>query len=83
MRCCSLASETSNGGNTGHAHIFALDNEEWQQEGPNIEGEAAGDQYGYDIAISGNGQRLAVAAPFNRGTGQERGRVKVLAVNGV
>ena len=42
---------------------------------------AAGDQFGYSVSISGDGNRLAVSAPYNRGTGQERGRIQVYQVN--
>jgi hypothetical protein len=52
----------------------------WTQLGPNIWGEAAGDQFGYAVSLSGNGQRLGVSAPFNRGQGQERGRFQVIAI---
>ena len=76
-------------GATGHAHIFQLEsvvvNEtttalDWVQVGPNIWGEAAGDQFGYAVSLSGNGERLVVSAPFNRGAGFERGRVQVYEV---
>ena len=33
------------------------------------------------MAISGDGERLVVSAPYNRGKGQERGRVVVYEVN--
>ena len=77
-------------GNQGHAHVWtyapfrdeedgtsSVTNHDWIQFGPNIWGEAAGDQFGYAVSISGNGKKLAVSAPFNRGTGYERGRVKI------
>ena len=45
-----------------------------------IKGEAAGDQFGYAVSISGDGNRLAVSAPYNRGSGLERGRVQIYEV---
>jgi hypothetical protein len=36
-----------------------------------------GDQFEFDVSLSGDGQHFAVGAPFNRGTGLERGRVYV------
>ena len=81
--------ESKFGRAVGHAHIFRFevnnnsDNVEqgdWIQIGPNIWGEASGDQFGYAISISGNGEQIAVAAPWNRGTGIERGRVQIFRV---
>ena len=63
---------------SGHAHFFALKDGEWIQLGPNYAGEAAGDQFGFNVAMSGNGDYLVSGAPLNRATGVERGRVVVL-----
>jgi hypothetical protein len=63
---------------SGHAHFFAFKGGEWLQLGPNYEGEAAGDQFGYAVALSGNGDYLVASAPYNRASGEERGRVMVL-----
>ena len=46
--------------------------------GRNYEGEAAGVQFGYAVAMSGNGDYLVAGAPYNRAMGEERGRVVVL-----
>jgi hypothetical protein len=69
------------GGVTGHAHIYKYDGESWMQTGPNQDGEAPGDQFGFDVSISGDGRRFAVGAPFNRGSGLERGRVYVYGLD--
>lgn len=69
------------GAATGHAHIWEYHGSDWVQIGPNIWGEAAGDQFGYSVSISGDGKRLSVSAPYNRGSGQERGRIQVYQVN--
>jgi hypothetical protein len=44
----------------------------------NYGGESPGDQFGYAIALSGNGKYLVAGAPHNRALGEERGRVIVL-----
>jgi hypothetical protein len=72
----------SGGGVTGHAHIYKYDGDSWTQLGPNQNGEAAGDQFGFDVSISGDGRHFAVGAPMNRGSGMERGRVYVYALDG-
>jgi hypothetical protein len=69
----------SGGDVTGHAHIFKYDGDSWMQQGPNKNGEAPGDQFGFDVSISGDGRHFAVGAPFNWGSGVERGRVYVYA----
>jgi hypothetical protein len=62
----------------GHAHFFKFEDGVWMQVGPNYNGEAAGDQFGYAVTLSGNGDYLVAGAPYNRGSGEERGRVVVL-----
>ena len=47
-----------NGGNTGHAHVYMYDGTEWYQFGDNMYGDAAGDHFGYDVAVSGDGKRF-------------------------
>jgi hypothetical protein len=63
---------------SGHAHFFVFKDGEWIPLGPTYEGEAAGDQFGYAVALSGNGEYLVAGAPYNRAMGKERGRVVVL-----
>jgi hypothetical protein len=72
------------GGVTGHAHIFKYDGQTqaWTQRGPKQNGQAPGDQFGFDVSISGDGHHFAVGAPFNRGSGVELGRVYVYAFDG-
>ena len=55
--------------------------DQWKQNAPNKYGEAPGDQFGFDVSISGDGLKMAVSAPFNRGDGFERGRVYVYDVS--
>lgn len=71
----------------GHAHIYVYDPEggddgegEYTQVGPNIDGEAAGDMFGYEVALSGDGMRYAIGAPSSRGSGFEHGRVQIYDV---
>lgn len=70
------------GGNTGHAHIYIFDGTEWYQLGPNVEGEGAGDHFGYDVTVSGDGTRFASSSPYSRalGTGDPHGRVLVFEI---
>jgi len=72
-----------NGGKVaGHAHIYVYDNDsgDYRQVGPNIDGEAPGDRFGYEVSLSGTGEFYAVGAPSSRGNGFEHGRVQVYKV---
>mmetsp|Transcript_55752 Transcript_55752/g.135085 ORF Transcript_55752/g.135085 Transcript_55752/m.135085 type:complete len:307 (+) Transcript_55752:1050-1970(+) len=73
--------QVDDGSVTGHSHIYYFTGEEWIQVGPNMDGEAAGDQNGYSVAISGDGTHFAVSAPTNRGRGFEFGRVYVYDID--
>lgn len=72
-----------NGGKVaGHAHIYIYDSEsgDYRQVGPNIDGEAAGDMFGYEVSLSGNGRHYAIGAPSSRGNGFVHGRVQIYEV---
>ena len=73
--------QVDDGSVTGHSHIYYFTGEEWIQVGPNVDGEAAGDQNGYSVSISGDGTRFGVSAPTNRGRGFELGRVYVYDID--
>jgi WD40 repeat protein len=49
----------------------------WTQLGADIDGEAAGDNSGWSVALSSDGTRLAVGAYGNDGTGTDAGHVRV------
>jgi len=49
----------------------------WPQLGSNIEGESAGDQSGWVVALSSDGSTLAIGAPFNDGGGINSGHVRI------
>lgn len=50
----------------------------WQQSGPDIFGEAAGDRSGAGLAISADGQTIAIGAYGNDDGGDRAGHVRVL-----
>ncbi len=47
------------------------------QIGVDIDGEAAGDWLGHSVSLSADGNRMAIGAPFNDGTGSNAGHVRV------
>ena len=69
-----------NGSNAGHVRVYTLINGTWTQTGVDIDGEAAGDESGTSVAMSGDGSRIAIGAYFNDGTGSDAGHVRVYGV---
>jgi len=69
-----------NGSNAGHVRIYTLINGTWTQTGLDIDGEAAGDESGISVAMSGDGSRIAIGAPYN---GSYTGHVRIYTlING-
>jgi hypothetical protein len=52
------------------------------QLGLDIDGEAAGDQSGYSVALSSDGSRVAIGAPSNDGNGDNSGHVRIYDYDG-
>src|SRR5690554_5564037 len=67
----------NNGSNAGHVRVYENIGGTWTQIGNDIEGEATGDSNGYSIALSGNGDIIAIGAPFNDGGATDSGHVRV------
>ena len=65
------------GGAAGHVRVFELSTGTWNQVGIDLDGEAAGDQSGTAVALSGDGNWVAIGAPFNDGFGGDSGHVRV------
>ncbi len=71
---------SGNGADAGHARVYQLAGTTWTQLGGDIDGEAAGDQSGFAVAMSSNGNRVAVGAWLNNGPNGTRvsaGHVRV------
>ena len=61
-----------NGDNAGHARVYELTGGVWVQVGADIDGEAAGDQSGYSVAMNAVGDTVIIGAPYNDGNGNVR-----------
>jgi hypothetical protein len=70
------------GTDAGHVRVFDWSGSTWTQVGGDIDGEAAGDNSGYSVALSSDGTRLAVGANSNDGTGTDAGHVRVFDLVG-
>ncbi len=68
------------GENSGQVRIFDWNGLEWTQLGDDLNGELAGDQFGYAVSLSADGNRLAVSAP---GVDASTGLVRVYQWNGM
>lgn len=60
-----------NGQDSGHVRVYENILGVWTQIGQDIDGDAANNFSGTGVSISGNGNILAIGAPFNNGSGFE------------
>jgi hypothetical protein len=64
----------------GYVRVFFLDGDTgtWEQVGQDIAGEAIGDEFGFSVSISDDGETIAVGAPSNDGkNGEHSGHVRI------
>ena len=66
-----------NGTNAGQVRIYDLDGGTWTQVGSDIDGEEANDFSGYSVALSSDGSRVAIGAPYDDGGGTDAGQVRL------
>jgi hypothetical protein len=64
-------------GSAGHARVFEHAGSGWTQLGADLDGEAADDRFGGAVAISNDGNRVAVGSYLNDGGGNASGHVRV------
>ena len=72
-----------NGSNSGHVRIYAWNSatSAWEQQGADIDGEAAGDYSGESVSLSSDGTTVAIGANSNDGNGENSGQVRIYAWN--
>jgi hypothetical protein len=70
-----------NGISSGHVRVFRNNNGVWEQIGSDIDGEAAGDQSGYSVSLSSNGNTITIGAPRNQEKGNKLGHVRIFKNN--
>ena len=68
-----------NGSNSGHVRLYEWNSgtASWDQLGSDIDGEAAGDGMGISVALSADGDQVAIGARLNDGNGNNAGHVRV------
>ena len=68
------------GANAGQARVYQYNGAAWVQLGADMNGEAAGDLFGYSVALSSDGTRLAVGGSGNDNNGDNAGHVRVFGL---
>ena len=66
-----------NGTDAGHVRVYENVSGTWTQMGSDIDGEAAGDQFGHTISLSSDGDTIAIGGRGNDGNGTDAGHVRV------
>lgn len=66
-----------NGADSGHVRVYQLVGGEWQQLGPDLDGEASGDNFGTSVSLNEDGSFLAVGGWLNDGNGSNSGHVRL------
>jgi hypothetical protein len=61
----------------GHVRVYEYSNSSWSQLGSDIDGEAAGDRFGWLVSMNSAGDRVAIGAERNDGTASDAGHVRV------
>lgn len=67
----------ASGQDAGHVRVFEWAGSGWVQRGEDMDGEAARDNFGQNIALSDDGLTLAAGAMLNDGAGASAGHVRV------
>jgi FG-GAP repeat len=63
--------------NSGHVRVYDWTGSEWTQVGSDLNGEATYDEFGWSVALSSDGTRVAIGAPWNDGNGYGAGQVRM------
>ena len=66
----------------GHARIFEWNGNSWDQLGQDIDGEFAGDQFGYSVSINSGGDVVAIGGYANDSNGNGAGHYRVYPFDG-
>ena len=76
--------DRGNGGadNGGHVRVYEYDGTSWNQLGSDLDGAAAGDFFGYSVALDFDGSHLVVGSVLTDGGGTDAGAVYVYEYNG-
>jgi hypothetical protein len=71
-----------NGSDAGKIRMFQWSGSDWVQKGTDILGEAAADQFGFDVSLSADGNTVAAGAKRNDGSANDAGNARVFEWSG-
>jgi hypothetical protein len=63
----------------GHVRVLEYQTASWEPKGATLTGDAAGDQSGYSVSLSGSGSHIAIGAPFHDTAVSDEGQVRVFS----
>jgi len=70
------------GVDAGHVQVWEVSGGSWTQMGVSIDGENAGEQSGFSLALSGDGTTVAIGSPYRDGASStDTGNVRVFTWN--
>lgn len=61
----------------GNARVYKWNSNSWEKVGQDLTGDADGDLFGWTVAISANGKRAIVGAPYNDDAASNSGHARV------
>ncbi len=67
---------------TGMVNVYSFENDEWTAMGNPIVGEVVGEDFGWSVSLSTDGQTLAVGAPDHNGSGSNAGFARIFEWSG-
>ena len=65
------------GSDSGHVRVYEYDTSSWIQLGGDIDGEANGDNSGWSVSLSSDGNTVAIGGRYNDGGGSDAGHVRI------
>ncbi|MDC0204773.1 hypothetical protein OAJ65_03150, partial [Flavobacteriales bacterium] len=66
----------------GHVRVYKYNGTSWVQQGGDIDGEAQGDDSGFSVSLSSDGNTVAIGAVNNDGNGSSSGQVRIYNYDG-
>lgn len=73
--------KSANGSSSGQVRVYSWNGSAWVQKGADINGRAAGDQFGYALSMP-DANTVAIGAPYNNDGGGSSGQVRIYSWNG-
>ena len=70
------------GVDAGQVRVYSWNGSAWTQKGTDINGEASGDNFGWIVSMSADGNSIAIGARRNDGKGTDAGQVRAFSWSG-